>query len=88
MSSIPQPDSLVHFGLGTSQESSSACGRIALIIGGVTAAVGVLLAVGIDSALSGEDGTSASTRYLVAGGVGFGVGAGYTLVRCRLERAP
>jgi hypothetical protein len=83
----PRADSLVALGPGAPQEASPpGCGTIALVAGAVTAAVGVLLAVVIESAFPWKDETSATSRYLVAGGVAFGVGATYAYVRCRIDR--
>ena len=62
------------------------CGKLALVTGAVTAAAGVLLAVVIESAIPWEDETGATSRVLMAGGIGFGVGATYALVRCLIER--
>jgi len=68
------------------EPSSPGCGTVALITGTVTASVGLLLAFVVESAFPWEEETSATSRYLMAGGIGFGVGAGYALVRCVHER--
>jgi hypothetical protein len=83
----PRGDSLVDLGPPAPQEASPpGCGTIALVTGAVTAAAGVLLAVVVESAFPWEDETSATSRYLIAGGIAFGVGASYALVRCLNER--
>jgi hypothetical protein len=87
LSVVPPTDAPIELGHVAPQESPAGCGKIALVAGAVTAVAGVLLAVVVDSALPWEDETSSTVRYLVAGGVGFGVGAGYTLVGCRIERS-
>jgi hypothetical protein len=80
-------DSLDIRGPTSLQEASlPGCGTIALVSGAVTAAAMVLLAVVIESAFPWKDETSATSRYLVAGGVAFGVGATYAYVRCRIDR--
>jgi hypothetical protein len=66
--------------------SSLGCGKLALIAGTVMTAAGLLLAFLLDSAVPWDGESSATSLYLVTGGVAFGVGATYAYVRCRIER--
>lgn len=68
------------------EESPPSCTKVSLVTGTVTAIAGLLLAFVVESAFPWEDETSATSRYLAAGGIGFGVGATYALVSCLGER--
>ena len=73
--------------LGESREESQeatlpSCGTLALIAGAVTAAGMMLLAAVFVRAIPSDNEAS---DYLVAAGIGFGIGAGSVLVRCLVE---
>ena len=80
----PLPLGTASLELPSEHAPTLSCGELALAVGVGSAAAGLLLALVINSFVPGEVENRASS-YALAGGVMFGVGASYALLRCAVR---